>query len=181
MAKFEKPAASSSNSNLIPVQTYVLKITEIDNKDSKAGQPMLALDCVFVSPDVVNDGYVIGGKAVQRQYFSLSEKAASITFDRLRKMGVSEEDLDLFTDTADKEWIDRVLKYRCFQAIVANEELYRANDGRSYTTDGLKYENSKRSNKLDFILDGAGQPIRCGVRYVVTDITGAATADGNPY
>jgi len=182
MAKFEKPTVVSSSNNLIPVQTYVCKIVAVDNKDSKSGQPMLAIDAVIVSPDVVNDGFVVGGKAVNRMYFSFSPKAAGITVERLLKMGVPQEDMDLFEDTSDTAWIDRVLLDRCFQAIVTNEELYRASDGRAYSSEGLKYANEGRQgNKLELILDSNGQQIRTGVRYNVTDITGAATGDGNPF
>jgi len=185
MSTITKSSGSTANSNYIPAGIYILKVTAVDGKDSAAGQPMFAIDSVLLTKDgsdVVNDGFVIGGRQVKRQYFSFSERAAAITTDRLAKMGVSQEALDELTDTSDKEWIDANLIDRCYQAVVGCEERYRASDLKGYTKEGLDAANKKNPNrKLEFILGPDGQPIRTGLDYVVVDIVGAATPDGQPF
>ena len=185
MATITKPAAPSSTetSGMIPAGIYVVKVTAVENKDSASGQPMFAIDGIILTKDgsdVVDGGFVVGGKKIARQYLSFSPKAAQYTVDRLLKMGVSQEAVDNLSDTSDMEWIQNHLMDLCYQAVLGNEERFRATDLKSYTADGLKQSNEKNKTAHEFILDNTGKPIRTGLNYVVLDIVGHADKNGNP-
>jgi hypothetical protein len=191
MAKFNKPTGPiSSGINEIPVQEYVLKITKVDGSPSKSsGNAMFAVEttilCTKTKEDVVTlangASFVVGGRSVRTVYWSMSDRAVDRTMSTLRTIGVTEEALDALEDTEDKDWQDANLVDKCFTAILANEVSYRASNGKSYTVEGLADWNKKNPNSPVAFVEVDGHKHATGVRYVISDITGAATPDGNPF
>ena len=183
--------------NQIPVGVYIVKIASAESKLSavksdgkggtKGGEPMFVLNPIILSKDGsdIVDGtegepIVVGGRDLQTMYVSFSPKAVTISKDRLRAMGVSEEALnELNTTAVDNEWAVQYLRDRCFQAVIVPDITYVCTDGRARTEGDLKRFNKETSSAVKF-LESGGKPLVRGARLEITDIVGAATSDGQP-
>jgi len=179
--------------NQIPVGIYIVKIASAESKlsavksNGKGGEPMFVLNPIILSKDgsdivdgTAGEPIVVGGRNLQTMYVSFSPKAVTMSKDRLRVMGVSDEALnELDTTKVDNEWAVQYLRDRCFQAVVVPDVTYVCTDGRARTEGDLARFNKETSGTVKFLENG-GKPLVRGARLEITDIVGAATEDGQP-